>query len=275
VAEKLAAVLILLILSSAFFPFPVDKVAFLDVGQGDAILLQNGTQQVLVDGGQGMVVLRRLGEEMPWFDRTIEVVVLTHPERDHLEGLVHVLQRYDVGLVVMPRQSSSSALSQSWLEELIKRNTPYRFGRRGQRINLAQIKLDLISPESSNGQRVKNSNDASIAMKVDFHGLTFMLTGDIGSSVENKIVAAVPASILRADVLKVAHHGSKSSTTDTFLSAVSPEVAVISVGGNNSYGHPHDSVIKRLAGQTVWRTDENGTIKFIRPKDKWYVAFAG
>ena len=103
--------LVVLLLFGGLWLRPTDKVVFLDVGQGDAILLQNGSRQVLVDGGQGAVVLQRLSEEMPWFDRTIEVVVLTHPQRDHMEGLLHVLERYDVGMVLLPAATSESKLT--------------------------------------------------------------------------------------------------------------------------------------------------------------------
>src|SRR5687767_10397963 len=101
-----------LIILSFFLPAPTDKVVFLDIGQGDSIMLQSGTQQMLVDGGPGRTLLTRLGEEMPWFDHTIEVMVVTHPQRDHMEGLIHALEVYNVGLVILPHAPSDSGMQE-------------------------------------------------------------------------------------------------------------------------------------------------------------------
>src|SRR5687768_14758076 len=110
-------ILLLIIVGGSLVPTPETKVVFLDIGQGDAILLQEGTKQVLIDGGPGRTVLERLGEELPWLDRTIEVVIATHPDRDHLEGLLYVIEQYDVGLVLLPEIPHTTDLQEAWLTE--------------------------------------------------------------------------------------------------------------------------------------------------------------
>lgn len=254
---------------------PEDKVVFLDVGQGDAILLQSGTQQVLVDGGPGMGVLQRLGEEMPWFDRRIEVVVLTHPQRDHMEGLLHVLERYEVGMVLLPRAASSTQMQKVWLERIIDKKIPYRFAWSGQELSLGDLKLNIINPfdapEAEAATRA-NVNNASVVIRVDYKEMSFLLTGDIEKRVEKIVMERIDNEVLNVDVLKVGHHGSKSSTMQELIDAVKPQVAVISVGNDNKFGHPHKDVLSRLADIPVMRTDQGGSVRFRLVDGGWFVS---
>ena len=251
-----------------------DKVVFLDVGQGDAILLQSGVQQVLVDGGPGMDVLSRLGEEMPWFDRRIEVVVLTHPQRDHMEGLLHVLERYDVGMVLLPKAVSSTQMQKVWLERIIDKEIPYRFAWNGQELSLGDLKLSIINPfdtlEAEAASRA-NVNNASVVIRADYKEMSFLLAGDIEKRVEKMVIEGVDSELLNVDILKVGHHGSKSSSRKELIDAVSPQMAVISVGGDNKFGHPHEDVLNRLVDIPVKRTDQGGSVRFRRVNDEWVV----
>lgn len=272
-------------------PAPADKVVFLDVGQGDAILLQHGTAQVLLDGGPGNAVLEKLAEEMPWFDRRIEAIMLSHPQRDHLEGLLHVLARYEVGLVVFPAVVYESQLYHEWLKQLQERNILIRFSTPGQRLSLGELQLQTLGPLALD---VKDVNDASTVVRVDFtpsdspslegESLSFLLTGDAERGAENKLVEyyhplrTSPSpegeefSVLDVDVLKAGHHGSNTSTHAALLRAASPSGVVISVGKDNSYGHPDPKVLHRIAGMQVWRTDEAGSVRFERVGGTWLVS---
>lgn len=253
---------------------PGEKIAFLDVGQGDSTLLQQGNRQILVDGGPGMTVLRRLGEELPWFDRTIEMVVLTHPEQDHMEGLIHVLKRYKVQLVLMPKETASTPLFEAWIDELRQQKIAYRFAEQGQSVTMGDIKLQVLYPGASD-QPTKSANDLSVVSRIDFHDLSLLLTGDISEKIEKRIIARTSDELLNIDLLKIPHHGSKTSTSDELLGVTSPAVATISVGEQNRYGHPHADVLNRLKILTVWRTDEKGTVRLLWIKNGWRVAFAG
>jgi len=269
---------LLLIVGAWFVRAPEDKVVFLDVGQGDSILLQDGTKQVLIDGGQGMTILRRLGEELPWFDRRIDVVVATHPDRDHLEGLVHVIERYEVGLVLLPQMPHTSQLQSAWLEELQKllesRKIAYRFGWQGQHLKVSdELQVQLLGPFAEKGMIFApggKTNNAAILARADFADLSLLLTADAEASIEKRLTGAYNGQdILNVDILKAGHHGSKTSTTPALLAAASPSAVVISVGQDNRYGHPHPTVLGRLAEVDLWRTDEAGSVRFVRQGDEW------
>ncbi len=282
---------------SSFFASPEDKIVFLDIGQGDAILLQSGSRQVLIDGGPGMAVLQRLAEEMPWFDRTIEVVILTHPQQDHMEGLIHVLNRYQVGMVMVPKVRSKSLLQEEWLNLIREQNIPYRFAWAGQSVKLADVQLQILGPQDTPlGQAAITSdvNNASVIARVDFTpasaaglllgrgaeaaermALSLLLTGDAENKVEQLLVRTTAPATLDTAVMKAGHHGSKTSTSSTLLGAVTPSIVVISVGEGNRYGHPHAEVLKRLEGVAVYRTDEAGSVRLVRGNAGWYVTCRG
>ena len=256
---------------------PQDKVVFLDIGQGDSILFQRGRQQVLVDGGADTTVLMRLAEEMPWQDRRVDVVVATHPDKDHMGGVFEVVKRYEVGLVLLSPAPGSSQLQESWLNELQRdlaaRNIEVRFATRGQHLALDGLTFSVLAawPElvaSLHGE----TNDGSIVMRADYGDLSVLLTGDAELMEERALVAADTDGKLRVDVLKVGHHGSKGSTSAAFLDAVRPKLAAISVGANNSYGHPTARTLGRLAGITTLRTDQLGSIRLTRANGEWLLS---
>jgi competence protein ComEC len=270
----------LLVISVAgFVESPEQKVVFLDVGQGDAILVQDGTRQVLIDGGRGMAVLERLGEELPWFDRRIEVVIATHPDQDHLEGLLHVLERYEVGLVLLPRMPHTSQLQESWLERLqtllAQQAVQYRFAWAGQQVRMGDdLRLEILGPFSLDGEILapgRKTNNAAVLTRVDYAGLSFLLTSDAEAAIERRLVAE-KRDLLDVAVLKAGHHGSRTSTTPELLAAASPDTVVVSVGKDNPYGHPHPDVMARLENMHRWRTDEQGSVRFVHRGEEWLVS---
>lgn len=235
-------------------------VAFLDVGQGDAIFIEspNGNQ-VLVDGGASGQVLRELGSIMSFYDRSIDVVVATHPDQDHIGGLPDVLTRFEVGIVLR-----SGARNDTGAFETLNRLTEGRalVVRRGMLIDFGDgVYAEILFPDRD----VSNidPNDASIAMRIVYGDTEVMLTGDLPEKVERHLVA-LGGSLLESDVLKVGHHGSKTSSSELFLGFVKPEYAVISAGKDNRYGHPHPEVVKRFEqfNIPVASTAEEGMIVF-------------
>ncbi len=253
------------------------KVVFLDVGQGDSILMQDGSNQILLDGGPGMKVLEELGKQMSWFDRRIEVVILSHPQEDHMEGLLHVIDRYQVGLVVIPKVATDTLMQQEWIKKIEGHRVPWRFAWAGQRITAGDIELNILHPFDGE-VAAKNVNDASVVARVDFgkkdtegRRLSFLLTGDAEKKVENMLIARTDPSLLDVDVLKAGHHGSKTSTIPAMVNVTTPQAAVVSVGADNKFGHPAMEVLDRLKNIPVWRTDIDGAVEFFWSKGEWRV----
>jgi competence protein ComEC len=273
----LPPLLVLAVLSStaaATMPDQRLRVSFLDVGQGDAILIQKGSQQVLVDGGPSPQALNlALGKEMPFWDRTIELVVLTHPHADHLTGLVEVLRRYRVDKALYPDVDDGSPLYGEWLR-LVGEDTQATIARAGEEIDLGDgVIIEVLNPQTP--PLVATDSDADnngVVLRLTNGRVSFLLTADIQREGEIGLLAS--QAELGSTVLKVAHHGSKTSTTPEFLAEVSPVAAVISVG-ENSFGHPSGEVIGRLAEElgedNIYRTDEIGTIEFITDGERLWV----
>lgn len=241
------------------------KVYFLDVGQGDSIFIETPQlHQILIDGGPDSTVLEKLQKLMPLADRTIDLVILTHPEKDHMQGLIEVLQRYKVNYILWTGVVRDTPEYQKWVEVLMEeqeQGAKIIIVKSGQTVKAGKVKIDILYPfENLAGKELKDSNDSSIVSRLVFDENKFLFTGDISSKAEKNIVSQEVN--LQSDVLKVSHHGSKYSTSDLFLENVNPEIAVISVG-KNSYGHPTPETLQRLEnfGIKVLRTDLDGDIK--------------
>ncbi len=239
-------------------------VDFLNVGQGDSIFITTpGNQQILIDGGPDSTVLEKLSKEMPVYDKTIELIVLTHPEKDHLAGLLDVLRRYRVKNILWTGIVKNTAEWQEWDRLIKEEGANIKIAEAGDRVVLQKdnptIFFDILNPgEDLSGREFEDSNDTATVLCLTVGEKKFLFTGDIGFGVENQLIK----ENIVADVLKVAHHGSKYSTSEEFLKQLSPNVAVISVG-QNTYGHPTDELLARLNnfGIDIKRTDRDGDIK--------------
>jgi len=245
---------------------PELKVDFFDVGQGNAVFIEAPNKnQVLIDGGPGSQILNKLGSEMPFFDRNIDIVVLTHPDADHLNGLIDVLQKYDVGEVIDPCINDSTAAYQEWLRLIEEKKIKRLCAQAGQKIKLAEnTEMDILYPlKSLVGMSFKNTNDSSIVAKLKNGENSIILTGDAEEKTEYQLINS--GTDVRAQILQVGHHGSKSSTSEEFLKAINPETAIIQVGLKNRYGHPHQQTLDRLKniGAKIFRTDLDGDIGFL------------
>ncbi len=240
------------------------KVYFLDVGQGDAVFVEtpNGNQ-VLIDGGPDNKVIQELAEVMPFYDREIDVVVATHPHADHIAGLINVLERYEVKNILQAKENYNSPVMAAWKDIVENEKAKEIEATAGKVIDLGnEVFLKIIYPkESLEGQTVKNPNNNSVVMMLDYKDTEILLVGDIESKIEKELLG----DNIDADILKVGHHGSKTSTTADFLEKVSPQAAFIEVGSKNKFGHPHLDVLSRLekSGIKYYRTDLDGTMGLI------------
>lgn len=239
------------------------EVSFLDVGQGDAIFIETPNKyQVLIDGGKNRKVVSELGKLMPFGDRSIDVVISTHPDADHIGGLPEVVSRYQVGLYLEPGVESENDLDNELNTRLENRKVEKLLARRGQVIDFGDgVKLVVLFPNTD----VSNweTNDASIVAKLVYRNQSFLLTGDAGIKTENALMNLAMGD-LDVDVLQAGHHGSRTSTSLSFAQAASPIYAIISAGKDNSYGHPHQEVINTLqkVGAEILGTALEGTITF-------------
>jgi competence protein ComEC len=239
------------------------KVVFLDVGQGDSILIQKGTKQILIDGGpNGKTELAELGRYLPYFDREIEVVIATHPDRDHIGGLVDVAKNYKIGKVLTTGAEKDTAVFKEWKDIREYDRIETLEASRGDEVEMDEVKLRIIFPASAVDPATGDANNKSVVARLDFGSSSFLFTGDIESPAEREILAS--GENVDVDFLKIAHHGSKYSSSDEFLDRASPGAAIISVGAKNSYGHPTEAVLNSLKSRNIeiLRTDEKGDIIF-------------
>ncbi|MDI9325170.1 MAG: ComEC/Rec2 family competence protein [Alphaproteobacteria bacterium] len=238
------------------------QVSFLDVGQGDAIFIETPRgYQILVDGGRGVSVLRALRSIMPKGDVTIDMVVATHADADHIGGLLGVFDTYEVAHMVSASPAGDTRLYKD-LQEKIKKEKSITTDI----VNPLHLKVDgtdifFLWPLSTH---INETNASSIVMKIVDRKATALITGDAPLEVENYLVALYKKA-LTSDILKAGHHGSKTSTGELFLKTVSPKEVVVSAGKNNTYGHPHKEVLDRISAQEsiVRTTAEHGTVRYV------------
>lgn len=257
------------------------KITFFDVGQGDAIWVETSKhKQILIDGGPDEKILEKLEQVMLPSDKTIDLVLLSHPASDHVTGLLSVLKEYMVKQVVWTGVQKDTRVYRQWLDVLEQEKqegAQVSLISGSSRISLQETPcpqyLDILFPlEDLSKTTVKDDNDTSIVARGVLCNHTVLLTGDITAKGEKVILsryarsraAGETGSNLQSDILKIAHHGSKTSSTPAFLEAVDPTYAVIQSGKDNQYGHPHEEVLERLEryGIQVMRTDEIGDITF-------------
>ncbi|MFH1663037.1 MAG: DNA internalization-related competence protein ComEC/Rec2 [Chloroflexota bacterium] len=280
-ATSLLVVIILVSLISVAVAVKPDNrlhISFLDVGQGDAILIQKGSRQVLVDGGPSpQAITIELGSRMPFWDRTIELVVLTHPHDDHIIGLVEVLNDYRVEQILSPDMDCDLDICDEWFSLIEEKDISYITARAGQRIEFDGVVIEVLNPQETLLQDTESDIDNNgVVLHISLGEISFLLTADLMWQGEFELISrrVIPESI----ILKVGHHGSATSTTHEFLAAVNSQLAVISADPEE-YGHPSDEVLNRLeaelGAENIYRTDEDGTVEFITDGEKLWVRTEG
>lgn len=262
-------------------------VIFCDIGQGDAIVISYSFTQVLIDGGKDSKVLDCLSKNMPFWDKKIEVVIASHPDADHIGGLNYVLEQFQSNFIItngdLKKTSDFKAFKEVVSRRELKKTRVLTVGA-GDVITLSnKVQLVIVSPQVKNTVEsventqnteaalwdttdIKNSDDASIndrsiVINIRYNDFTVLLTGDLGE--QGELALLKKGLIAKVDVLKVGHHGSKTSSIDAFLEKLRPEISVISSGKNNTYHHPSPEALSRLNifSQQILRTDEKGTIR--------------
>jgi competence protein ComEC len=264
----LAIIAAMVSFTAAAMPDDDLHVSFLDVGEGDAILVQKGNKQILIDGGPSpQEITLQLSKHMAFWDRTIDLVILTHPHQDHLGGLVEVLKRYRVGAVLCPDMDYESPFYNEFLKCLSEKEIKSTTAIAGHQVNMADgvvIKV-LNPPENPLTDTESDIDNGSMVLLLEDGEVSFLLAGDIMRDTEREFIRE--RAEIAGTILKVAHHGSDTSSIAEFLAVVNPQIAVISCGADNKFGFPKEEVIKRLGEkvgkENILRTDIDGTIDFI------------
>lgn len=251
----------LLVYERAIFSFNTSKVSYIDVGQGDSILIQSPSgKQLLIDGGRSSDVVESLRKIMPYFDYSIDVVIGTHPDADHIGGLPKVLEMYDVGAFFEPGSTSDSKIYESLEQSINVKQIPHILARENMVIDFGDGAYFVMLFPGQDVSRWETNNSSIVGMYV--HNTTsFLFTGDAPVATEQYLLKKY-SHYLDTDVLKLGHHGSRTSSSNDFLKYARPGLAIISAGKGNSYGHPHEEVIERLNNLDIpyFSTAEMGTI---------------
>lgn len=241
------------------------RVVFMNIGQGDAIYVEapNG-RQMLIDGGPDVKTLSELKSVMPFGDRSLDVIVITNPDKDHIGGFEHVLAEYQVGILIEPGTHSETQTYARVEEGAAEHAVPVQLARAGERIMLDeehQVYFDILFPDRD--VAAFSRNDGSVVGKLVYGKTSYLLMGDATAKTESMLLSAYPPDALKSDVLKLGHHGSRTSTSEAWVRVVAPKTAVYSAGCHNSYGHPHKEVIHRLDVFQIphFGTCESGTIE--------------
>jgi competence protein ComEC len=241
-------------------------IYFLDVGQGDAIFIEtpNGNQ-VLIDGGPDGSILSQLSQVMPFYDKDIDLLVASHPHSDHIAGLVDVLNRYEVKSFLEAEEGYDSSIFRAMKEAIANEGLQEIEAISGKVIDLGSgVTLTVLYPfKSAQGISTKEAHEYMVVTLLKYNNFEMLLTGDMEDEVERQLIAK--GINLDIDVLKVGHHGSKTSTSEDLLRATTPEVAIIEVGEGNKYHHPTPLILTRLENFKIpyYRTDLDGMIRLV------------
>ncbi|MAZ56257.1 hypothetical protein CL653_00490 [bacterium] len=239
-------------------------VNFLAVGQGDAIFITTPSgKQILIDGGRDSRLLSSLRGHLSFFDRSVDLLISTHPDLDHIGGLIEFLPRYKVSNIIYTEAMGNSKESDSYHDLVVQETSNIFLARKGQVVDMGDgVTITILSPTYD--PSLLDSNAGSIVVLLEYGNTGFMLTGDAPQAIENYLVD-IFGDRLEADVLKLGHHGSKTSTSQIFLDTVSPIYAIVSAGKNNTYGHPHEEVVERIedSGAAILSTIEGEDVSFL------------
>lgn len=261
-------ILLTILIACLFIPWTTYgkelTIDILDIGQGDSILIQTPEKhRILIDGGPDESVIDQLDEVMPFWDRSIDVVIPTHPQADHITGLASVIQRFHIGQYADTPAKSTIDSYKEIMKDIEQENIPEINYTRGSIIKLdSNITIDsLWPPQDADWNKVADLNDVAQVCLLKYGNFSALFTGDAGANIDRQLEAL--GDDMPVDVLKVGHHGSKTGTDQQYLAKIHPLISVISVGAHNTYGHPAPSTLKQLqqVGSSIWRTDLAGRIE--------------
>lgn len=246
------------------------SISMLDIGQGDSFLIESPEgKRMLIDGGRDQTVLAELAKRMPMGEKTIDVIIATHPDADHIGGLADVISRYHVGLFLTSDVQSDTQTEVKLLQTIADKKIPAYYVRAGMRVAFdPSMRFDILFPDRSTTNW--ETNTASVVGRLQIGTTSALFTGDSPSPVEHFLVQQQPQAI-DVDILKLGHHGSKYSTSAEFLKASSPTLALISAGVGNSYGHPASDVLARLRALAIpfVSTQDHGQVVLTTDGTTW------
>ncbi|MBI2644132.1 MAG: MBL fold metallo-hydrolase [Candidatus Wildermuthbacteria bacterium] len=255
------------------------SMAFLDVGQGDAILIKSPQgHQILIDGGPDTSIFSKLSSQIPFWNKTIDLVIATHSDKDHAEGIIELFPRYQINNILWSDSKENSGFAvmlRHAIEKEQEQGTAIFIAKDSQTIRWSSdpdAYGEIIWPSKEAKNTYGSSNELSLVLKFTYGEVSTLFTADIPQLVEYELVEK-KSEVISASILKVGHHGAKTSNTEAFIAKVSPKVAIIQVGKENRYGHPHQEVLDRFAawGVSVLRTDVNGDIVVTSTKTSFAV----
>ena len=264
-----AVILIYVVYTNYFAPGPeptvVDgnaEISVIDVGQGDAILIQTASEVVLIDAGPGSSKNALLDYLVFRGVESIDYAVFTHPHEDHIGGAAMVMENFAVKNVILPDVVHTSSTFENMIDAIEKSGAAVHQAIYGTEYDIGGIRLTILAPISKEYDEL---NDYSVVVRMDYGETSFMFTGDAEALVERQMLEKYSPAMLDCDFMKASHHGSSTSNTREFLEAVSPDIIAISCGKGNSYGHPHKEVMAEFAdmGVDIYRTDTMGTLVFV------------
>ncbi len=239
------------------------KFEVLDIGQGDALWIESPTgTQVLVDGGPNNALMKEIPNVIPWYDRHIDMLVVTNPDKDHFEGFISLLKKYSVDVVLEPGTKNNTGTYDTFEKEVADRKIPKILAHSGQVIDLGGgAYLQVLFPDRDVSGL--SSNDGSIVMRLVYGDTSVMLQGDSTAKIENYLMT-LGTTTLKSTILKAGHHGSRTSSVKEYVSVISPQLTVASSGINNDYGHPHKETVDTMNGLGIpfYDTCNNGRIVF-------------
>jgi competence protein ComEC len=231
-------------------------VHFIDVGEGDSILLDIGDKEVLIDGGgKSPGVVRYIDD---YVDGRLEVMVATHPHADHIGGLISVLRAFEVDEIWLNGDTSTSQTYSQFMSAVNSEGAQVFTARRGDTIQAGNLTFNVLHPANLNG----STNDDSIVLSLSYGQIDFLFTGDVEQEAEASMLVQSVVPVPDVEVLKVGHHGSRTASSMQFLQVIKPECAIYMAGQDNSYGHPHEEAIANLCeiGAEIYGTDIHGTV---------------
>ena len=289
VVGAIAGLVVLVIGIIWYWPDADVHLVVCDVGQGDGIVIWRGSAQVVVDGGPNEKIVDCLSKYVPFWDRRIEMIMMTNGDADHMTGLISLIKRYKIDQIVANNLVSDTGRFGELRKEIVEEKMAVHAPQQGEVIKLGGMEFKVLWPAERLGSELvwskeaddrvlgvnsyskTEANEQSVVLKLIYGGFSVLLTGDIGSETEQVLVNF--GSNLRSNVLKVGHHGSKYSSSEEFLRAVKPALAVISVGKKNRYGHPTQEALERLqvVGARILRTDESGDIEIVSDGERLWI----
>lgn len=240
-------------------------IYFLNVDQGDSIFVKTPeNHHILVDGGPENFVLEELGKVMPFFDRTIDLAILTHPHADHMDGLVEILKKFEVKALLITGVSVEDDTYRELLKTASAKNVPIFFAERKNDFKLGEVIVDILYPFSAlTGDHFENINNSSIGINLIYRKKQILMLGDLEIDKEKELIKRpLPQEV---EIYKASHHGSRTASSMEFLEIILPKNVVISAGKNNKFKHPHPETIRnfyKIGTENIYRTDIDGTIEF-------------